>query len=110
MDKCKREKEKIYEYACGASYNYFLQDCSSSDSFFTKRNDKVYIREYNFENIQDLKEELTCMWGQDEIMQQCMQAVLVAALKLKPEEGVVLEAVVSKENMKEKLPSYIYNM
>lgn len=108
MDKCKREKEKLYEYASALQQNYFAQNESSIDSYFFKREECSYIREYGFEGIQELREELGQMWEQDEIMQQCIQIISIAALKMKPNEEINDEGM--KENIKGKLPSYIYNM
>lgn len=109
MDKCKREKDKLYEYASMVSQNYFVQNESDTDSYFFKREECSYIREYGFESVQELKEELNHMWDQDEIMQQCIQTISIAAIKMKPNEEIEDESKDTK-NIKEKLPSYIYNM
>lgn len=108
MDKCKREKEKLYKYASTIFRNYFLQNDNNEDSYFFKRESDSYIREYEFESLKELKEELDRMWGQDEVMQQCIQIISIAALKMKPNEEMENEDI--KEHTREKLPSYIYNM
>lgn len=113
MDKSKREKDKLYEIACTNQKDYYILNKCNNDSYFIKRDDDVYIKEYGFESLPDLKEELNRMWDQDEIMQNCIQPVLAAVFKLKP-KGKMEDKESSKElphteKREEKLPPFIYN-
>lgn len=107
MDKSKREKDRLYEIACTNRKSYYDWKACGNDSYFIKRDNDVYIREYAFDTIPDLKEELNRMWNQDEILQSCIQPVLIAAFKLKAMDKAEKE---DKELLlTEKLPPFIYN-
>lgn len=107
MDKIRREKDRLYEIACVNQKNYYTCKVGCNDSYFINRDNDVYIREYGFNELPDLKEELYGMWNQDETLQSCIQPVLVAAFKLKPMDKV--EELSKELSFSEKLPSYIYN-
>ncbi|MDE7177494.1 MAG: hypothetical protein K2O59_06720 [Lachnospiraceae bacterium] len=109
MDKSQNEKDKLYEIACGFQKNYYTGSDCTEESYFIKRVEESYIREYGFETLPELKDELKKMWDEDAVMQECMQTVLVSALKLKPVEGKDGETRNCGEDKSEKLPGYIYN-
>lgn len=112
MDKSKREKDGLYEIACLKQKDYYRAAECSEGSYFVKRNDDTYMREYGFETLPELKEELNKMWGGDETLETCLQTVLVAAFKLKPSDesdnGEDKESS-GHERKDEKLLPYIYN-
>lgn len=107
MDKCKQEKGKLYNFACGCQQNYYTKMDATKESYFIKREESSYIREYGFETLPELKEELSRMWDEDPVMQECMKVVLVSAMKLKPQEEE--EEQQTEEYKNEKLPAFIYN-
>lgn len=112
MDKCKREKDKLYEFACNSEENYYALKEFDIKSYFIKRKDHDYMREYGFETLPELKKELELLWGQDVLMQKCMQTVLIAAMKLKPTEQPDIKDGLSQQTKgkhKEKLSPFIYN-
>lgn len=109
MDKCKQEKEKLYNLACSYQHNYYTQIDSSKESYFINREETTYIREYGFGTLPELKEELNRMWEKDSVMQECLKVVLVSALKLKPQGAGENHVQRSEEYGEEKLPAYIYN-
>lgn len=113
MDKYKREMENLHSIACVSEKNYYISESSCDDTYFIKRdeNDHAYIREYGFETLPDLKKELDKMWNNDEVMQNCMQTVLIAALKSKPIDKDKKEDEVkqSETQNEKKLSPFIYN-
>lgn len=109
MDKCKREKEELYKWASTASKNYFACENNGAESYFRIRENDSYIQKYDFETLPELKNALNAIWQQDEIMQKCMKSVLIAALKMKPDEAV-RDTKDTMKKCEDELPSYIYNM
>lgn len=109
MDRCKREIEKLYEIACTCQKEYYTSKTCDKESYFIKREESSYIREYGFQTLPDLKAELEKMWSMDETMQKCMQPVLIAAIKLKPADGVVNDDCHPQKRNDEKLSPFIYN-
>lgn len=111
------EKEKLYKWASEAGINgnfcsCFTQIEDKCDSYYVKRNDNnTYMREYDFETVPEIKEELYAMWGNDADMQKIITTVLVSAIKNKP---VFLEdkgksPKCALEDNKKELKPYIYN-
>ena len=109
MDKCKRVKQTLYHPACSYRHNYYTQMDDAKESYFIKRDELPYIREYGFETLPELEEELNQMWNEDPVMLECMKVVLVSALKLKSQDAGEDYVQHSKEHGEEKLPAYIYN-
>ncbi len=109
MEKIQNENDKLYDIACNYQRNYYTENGCIKESYFVKREEDSYIREYGFETLPELKDELKKMWNEDVVMQECMQTVLVSALKLKPVEGKDGETRNGGEDKSEKLPGYIYN-
>lgn len=112
MDKNDLEKKKIYEWACKYAEEDF-QTCFSEieekDSFYEKRKEETYIKEYNIRTAIDLSNKLNEIWENDEIMQSIKKVILIAALKNMPTEDILKQESDKEPNMKEQLPSYIYN-
>ncbi len=114
MDKCKREKEKIYDWAGGTDNiehsEKFTKIDNSMESYFIPRDVSEYLVGYNFETMPELKRALEKLWQNKPYMQNIIQVVLVSAMKNKPvkinEEKEQIKAPLDHE---EKLPVFIYN-
>lgn len=109
MDKSRKEKDGLYDIACRHQRDYYTENIDIKESYFIKREEEPYIREYGFETLPELKKELELMWKEDIVMQECIQTVLVSALKMKPTAEVEGEPLHTEKNKSEKLPGYIYN-
>lgn len=111
MDKNEREKKLLYELAMenGGQY-HFQQIDKMKESYFIQRQEDTYIREYAFETLPELMNELNALWNQDGIMEQVKRVIGVAAMKNKPVKTVKDKSEMeSREDKEEKLPVYIYN-
>ena len=111
MDMNSKEKEKIYEWACDAGpdiENSFTTIDKACDTYYEKRNDEQYIKEYFYQTVPELKQELEALWGDSSYMKTVMQYVLVAAIKNKPRENEKSEENQEAQNA-EQIKAYIYN-
>lgn len=82
-----KEKENIYNWACNASPKE--ESCFSiinkcSESYYEKREDEHYIKEFSYQTLPELQRELEEIWENDENMNDVMRYVLVAAMRNKP--------------------------
>lgn len=113
MKKDSREKELFYQWSNKEDVKYSFDKIDvQKESYFIKSEPREYIREYHFETLPELKEELTKMWTGEKDMESIMQAVLVAAFKNKPMNSSDSGMVSSGQNTPnngEKMPAYIYN-
>lgn len=117
MDKNETEKKKIKEWGLRNYQQYqFLEIDKEKESYFIEMEKKPYIKEYGFETLPQLMEELNNMWGDYEVMEQVKKIVGVAAMKNKILHDSFKEYSESTEvndrekmNEQDKLPRYIYN-
>lgn len=111
MDRNEKEKHMLHEWAeKNISAYQFPEIGKEKESYFIKRQEKSYIREYGFETLPELFQELDGMWQDEKCMRQIRKAVGVAALKNKSSEKVHRE--IEKNNTDESkdiLPEFIYN-
>ena len=79
-------------------------------SYFVKRQDSSYMREYGFETLPEIMEELNSLWVNDEMMESIKKVVCVAAMKNKPiaESGGKKDGENTKKS-EDELPVFIYN-
>lgn len=111
MDKNQKEKQILYEWGKENDQKYsFLRADKRKDSYFIKRQDNSYIREYAFETLPQLKEMLNSLWCNDETIESIKMAVAVAAMKNKPIKSFVrTDNEDRKSKLDDELPVYIYN-
>lgn len=119
MDKNEKEKKMLYEWGTKNSSLYQKQkEDKGSDSYYIKRDvsKNIYIREYGFETLPELINELDHLWENDEVMEQIKHVIGIASLKNKPGKAALKEAetddekrAIDKENAENKLPVFIYN-
>lgn len=110
MDKNQKEKQILYDWGKENRQKYsFLQADKKKDSYFIKRQDNSYIKEYTFETLPQLKEMLNSLWYDDETMELIKMAVVVAAMKNKPINNLVKSDKEEKDKLDDELPAYIYN-
>lgn len=111
MDKCIREKEKLYKLQLkeiGNIAESFTLIKNDTNSYFVPRLEKNYLMEYSFESFLQLKEKLDELWKNEKYMQEATKIILVAALKNKPRK-VNGEEMVAENNEETELPTFIYN-
>lgn len=82
------------------NYSYTKVD-KNIESYFVKYDRKEYIKEYGFETIVELKEELTQMWLGAKYMEEVIKPVAVAAMKNQPKDD-------GNKNKTEVLNEFIY--
>ncbi len=111
MDKNDKEKQMLYEWAVNDySKDVFLHSDHRRDSYFLQRTENLCIREYMFETLPELMEELNILWENDEIMESIKRVIAVAAMKNKPTKSDDENGQKNgQEVTDEKLPTYIYN-
>lgn len=111
MDKNKTEKEKLYQWAC----QYFTEDRKESvftpvqkeiDSYYEHVENREYIREYEPETARDIKEELSSLWNQEEMLKQVKIICTVACMKNSNKVRVGESSVYEKDE--KQLKPYIY--
>ena len=111
MDRNEKEKNMLHEWAKKNSSAYQLSAIEKEkESYFIKHSEMQYIREYKFETLPELLQELDYMWQNDNSMGQNKKTVGVAALKNRPFEEVHKQT--KKHHAcgeKEMLPEFIYN-
>lgn len=111
MGKNDREKAIFTEWAKNSQKDYFMS-VQDAGSYFVKREQTEYIREYSLETVPELRDELEELWDGDKNMEPVLTAVLVAAIKNKPrrqDKTDTEENVSTGLETKEVLPMYIYN-
>ena len=111
MDKNISEKEKLYKWACQYTskdrtesvFTPVMKECSS---YYESIKNTDYIHEYNFDTVNEIKQELSSLWKEDEIFGQAALICSVACMKnkniLSPQKKD------AHENMKQLKP-YIYH-
>lgn len=111
MGKSDREKAFFTEWAKNSQEDYFIS-VQDTASYFVKRVQTEYIREYSLETVPELRDELEALWEGDKNMESVLTAVLAAAIKNKPRRQEITdtgENVSKASETKEELPMYIYN-
>lgn len=110
MQKNEREKQMLYEWGVNNHRDVFMQMDHVKESYFQQRTSNLYIKEYSFETLSELKEELDALWENDEEMESIKKVVGVAAVKNKPVKiEKEKEQVKTQSKQEEKLPVFIYN-
>lgn len=111
MDRNEKEKNMLREWAKknNAAYRFTAIDMEK-ESYFIKRSARKYIREYQFETLPELLQELDYMWQDENSMAQIKKIVAVAALKNRPSEEIQKQTEKHHAHeKKELLPEFIYN-
>lgn len=111
MDKNEREKKMLYEFGVENCQRYHFEEIDKKkESYFIKREEDSYIREYAVETLPELMKELNTLWGDDEMMGRIKKVIGVAAMKNKPVKKAQEKTGGEKqEDKEEKLPAFIYN-
>lgn len=110
MQKSEREKQMLYEWGINHHRDIFMQMDNVKESYFQQRTSNSYIKEYSFETLSELMEELNALWGNGEEMESIKKVVGVAAMKNKPVKIENKEEQVETQlKQEEKLPTFIYN-
>lgn len=111
MDRNNKEKSLFAEWAKNSQGDYFMS-VQDTGSYFVKRVQTEYIREYSLETVPELRDELEALWDGDKNMETVLTPVLAAAIKNKPrgqESAGTAENISKVSETKEELPMYIYN-
>lgn len=119
MDRNEKEKKMLYEWGeKNHTKSYFQVYDKEKTSYFIKRgeNENSYIREYGFESLPEIVNELDALWQNDAVMEHVKKVIGIASLKNKP-SNVILEEVKEengnrtgvKTETENKLPVFIYN-
>lgn len=111
MDRNDKEKSLFAEWAKNSREDYFMS-VQDTGSYFVKRIQTEYIREYSLETVPELRDELEALWDGDKNMELVLTAVLAASIKNKPrrqERAGTAEYISEVSETKEELPIYIYN-
>lgn len=110
------EKERLYQWACTyhtgeLEVEYFTNIQKERESYYEKRDPlEKYGKEYTFQTMPELRRELELLWDGDEVMEQILKTVLVAAMKNKPLPGTEGEGQeASPREVKEQIKPFIYN-
>lgn len=110
MQKSEREKQMLYEWGVNNHRDIFMQMDNVKESYFQQRTSNSYIKEYSFETLSELMEELNALWENDEEMESIKKVIGVAAMKNKPTKmEKEQEQVKAQLKQEEKLPAFIYN-
>ena len=111
MDRNGKEKNLLYEWAEKNSSAYrFSEIEKEKKSYFIKRQETPYIREYGFETLPELFEEMDCMWKDEKCIEQIKKAIGIAALKNRPSEEVHKQMEKKHtDGKKDMLSEFIYN-
>lgn len=111
MNKNKTEQRKLYEWACRNSTEERKQSIFTSindgqDTYYEEVANQEYIREYGPETAEDIRLELSKLWGNDETFGEVLTICTVACMKNKnaPVEGENAK----KKSEKKELKPYIY--
>ncbi|MCM1154145.1 MAG: hypothetical protein NC489_15155 [Ruminococcus flavefaciens] len=106
-----KEKNMLREWAEKNNFVYqFSKIEKEKESYFIQCQESSYIREYGFETLSELFQELDCMWQGEKCMEQIKKAVGVATLKNKPSEEIPKQVEKSHtDEAREVLPEFIYN-
>lgn len=115
MDKNEKERHLLLKWGAENAAAYQFQPIDQSgNSYFIQReedtNKNSYIREYGFETLPELVEELDVLWEADEMMSSIKRVAAIAALKNKPSKATQYTTVEEdKKGTESKLPAFIYN-
>lgn len=113
MDKNVREKEALYHLELSGTENIkesFAEVDYKLETYFSPKEEKEYLMEYDFDSLPQLKEKLNLLWENEEGMKGIVQTVLVAAMKNKPTREVKeTRNIENSENNEGELPAFIYN-
>lgn len=112
MERNRKEKELMYEWACCFSdtecEKIFTAIDSEAESYWNKRTDsEKYVMEYAPKTLIDYRKYLQELWGQDKVLEEIQKAVLVAIMKNEPLEE---QSSGRLEAMQESLPEFIYTL
>lgn len=115
MDKNKREKDRLLEMAHGQELdrNCFTLPEENADTYFLERKDSIYLKEYGFETVPQLRELLQKETGFDGEQEELLTVITVAAFKNQIRKEMPQdkkESVAVQRETKEVLPTFIYNM
>lgn len=111
MGKSDKEKNLIYEWGVTNHDVYqFMVINKDAKSYFKERKNHNYLREYYFDTLPELRDNLHLLWEGESCMDDVLQPVLVASMKNKMEASKRSEPAEKEpyEN-KEKMPAFIYN-
>lgn len=111
MDKNRSEKDKLYQWACECSTkdkieNIFTPINKEINSYWKHIENREYIKEYRPDTADDIKEELSALWNDDEILKQVQLICTVACMKNKNQAGMTERT--EHEIKGKQLKPYIY--
>ena len=96
--------------------NPMTQAACDSGSYYknVSINQEDYVKTYSFDNVVELKSELTGLWQDEEYLQEFIPIVLASVFKNRPETTIGAEKAYKDKHIEEKndelLPSYIYTI
>lgn len=115
MDKNIKEKERLFQWACKYNStevmeNIFTPIDQNQDSYFTKREENEnYLREYQFQQLPELRNELEKLWHEEAYMMEIMTTVLAGVYKNRIEICEESGQAVTEIKDTEELSPYIYS-
>lgn len=110
MDKNQKEKElfkSCHERIAASQEKYYFPEIDKRlESYFEKREEGEYLRDYDFETLPQLKEKLDSMWEGQPDMLEMVRPILAAAMKNRPSTE---QKEVSENKNTGEVPVFIYN-
>lgn len=101
-----REKEALKEWAKTNGLNGFAWQ--EQESYWLKREDQIYLQEWNFENVQEVQfllEQLEISTDKPEVFKEIQKTVMISVMKGRQRNQ---EAGAAKRVEDVSLPEYIY--
>lgn len=108
VDKNAREIENLYQLELNGIeeiLDSFYAIDKVADSYFEPETQGIYLTEYGFETLPQLRELLFGMWKNEEHMIDGLKTLLAAAMKNKPSKE---EGVVKRQENEELIPTFVY--
>lgn len=111
MDKNRSEKEKLYQWACECSTkerteNIFTPIDKETSSYWKPVENREYVQEYKPHTANDIKEQLSALWENDEILKRVQIICTVACMKNKNHAD--MSERTAHETKGKQLKPYIY--
>lgn len=93
-----KDKEELFQWA-SENYSeeierrYFTRINQNQDSYYIKKIPDEYLKEYDYQTLSDLKNELHKLWGDEPVMSEMIQKAAVIAMKNKRRSGYMLSLI-----------------
>lgn len=109
MEKDRKEKELLLSWA---QRNHLETDIfpkigKEDQSYFIKAEPREYLKEHQFEGVEEIRENIRKMCENDSRIQEIEKSLIVAAMKNKPSKNEFKKS--ESVSDKNELPAYIYN-